>query len=188
MGIATCIEFKAFLTTMMYTAGKILWKQSKTFFKCFTDFGLAFSCCHCRRISPSPFLQIHYLHAVLWQAGNYVWFLSLHMFACLSLNYHTVPTVPVKVKQLKGCRALAAMLGGAPMGTTRFLWCASTADGGCLGFPVVHLYAEMNWHALLEQPSKEARERERERERERGNLHLAGLIQTSGCSVPGCYL
>lgn len=159
----------------------------KYFFKVFTDFGLAFSCFHCRRISSSPFFQIHYLHAVLWQAGNYVWFLSLHMFACLSLNYHTVPTVPVKVKQLKGCRALAAMLGGAPMGTTRFLWCASTADGGCLGFPVVDLYAEMNWHALLEQPSKEEREKERESTLGRANpdfrMFCSRLLSlTRGCN------
>lgn len=32
----------------------------------------------------------------LWQAGNYSCFLSLHLFACLSLNYQTGPTVPVK--------------------------------------------------------------------------------------------
>ena len=171
----------------MYTVSKILWKQSTTFFRCFTDFGLAFSCFHCRRISSSPFSQIHNLHAVLWQAGNYVWFLSLHLFACLSLNYHTVPTVPVKVKQLKGCRALAVMLGGAPMGTARFLWCAPTADGGCLGFPVVHLYAEMNWHALLEQPSKEEREKERESTLGRANpdfrMFCSRLLSlTGGCN------
>lgn len=98
----------------------------------------------------------------LWQVGNYFCCLSLHLFACLSLNYRTVPTVPVRVKQLRGCRPLWAIPGGAPIGTSWFLCCASAVDGGFLDFPVAHLYAEMNWHALLEQPSKNERERESE--------------------------
>lgn len=95
----------------------------------------------------------------LWQVGNYFCFLSL--FACLSLNYHIVPTLPVKVKQLRGCRPLGAMLGGAPMGISWFLCCASTVDGGCLCFPPG---ASLCWDELTCSPGAAVGGRERESE------------------------
>lgn len=44
--------------------------------------------------------------------------LSLHLFAFLSLNYHIIPTVTVKVKQLNVFRPLTATPEGGPVGIT----------------------------------------------------------------------
>lgn len=77
---------------------------------------------------------------------------------------------------------LWAMLGGAPIGSSWFLCCASTVAGG------VVLASPRRIFMLRRTDMLSWSSRQQKRERKWGNLLLAGQIQTSGCAVPGCYL
>lgn len=110
-----------------------------------------------------------------WQVGNDFWFLSLLLFAFLSLNYRTAPTVPVRVKQLR------AMLRGC---THRYLMIPVLYFNSGWGLSWLSRGASLCWDELTCYPGAAVEVRERER----GYVLLAGLIQSAGCAVPSCYV
>lgn len=108
------------------------------------------------------FSQIHNLHAVPWQVSNYLWFLSLHLFACLSSNYHIVPTVPVKVKQTERLPTTQRDAGRCTHGyPTVSVLCFNSGKGVVLAF----LWHILCWNELTCSPGAAVEGREWKSER-----------------------
>lgn len=90
-----------------------------------------------------------------WQVGNDFWFLCLLLFAFLSLNYRTAPTVPVRVKQLR------EMLRGC---THRYLMIPVLYFNSGWGLSWLSRGASLCWDELTCYPGAAVEVRERERE------------------------
>lgn len=148
--------------------------NSQNIWKQFTCVSFPISCLYFVVLSQQALSHKSQSSLQSWQLGNNFWFPSLLLFAFLSLNYHTVP---VRVKRLR------AMLRGR---NHRYLMVPVLCFNSGWGLSWLSRGASLRWDELTCSPG--AAVEGRERESERGNVLLAGLIRSSGCAVPGCYV
>lgn len=184
MGIITddvIIDISAFIRTLK--THKVImpcysFKMIPKISKHFTYVSCRLSCFHCtlqaNLIKPSPLN-----HKLACSCDKLAISSAFCLYTCLPACLWITKQVPqclLKVRQLRGRHPLRAILGNAPIDASWFLCCASPVDGGCLDFPMARLYAEMNWHALLEHPSKDESEKVRESTVGRANPRLQDVL------------